>query len=54
MAQSANLGFPRLGIKREWKKASESYWAGKTGLDDLIATANNLTLACVSSPRTKG
>ncbi len=43
MAKSANLGFPRLGLKRKWKKASESYWAGKISQDELIATANELT-----------
>ena len=27
--KTSNLGFPRLGKKREWKKAIESYWAKK-------------------------
>lgn len=27
---TSNLGFPRLGRKREWKKAIESYWAKKS------------------------
>src|SRR5699024_4972776 len=27
--QTSNLGFPRLGRKREWKKAIESYCANK-------------------------
>lgn len=43
MAKSANLGFPRLGANREWKKASERYWAGRLSVDDLIATADQLT-----------
>jgi len=29
MVQSANLGFPRIGFKRELKKATESYWKGE-------------------------
>ncbi|HRN83996.1 MAG TPA: 5-methyltetrahydropteroyltriglutamate--homocysteine S-methyltransferase, partial [Hyphomicrobium sp.] len=29
MIQAANLGFPRIGIKRELKKATESYWKGE-------------------------
>ncbi|MBN9291598.1 MAG: 5-methyltetrahydropteroyltriglutamate--homocysteine S-methyltransferase, partial [Hyphomicrobium denitrificans] len=29
MVQSANLGFPRIGLKRELKKATESYWKGE-------------------------
>jgi 5-methyltetrahydropteroyltriglutamate--homocysteine methyltransferase len=28
-------GFPRLGKNREYKKALESYWSGKTAADDL-------------------
>ena len=44
MAKSANLGFPRLGIKREWKKACESFWSGKIGHNDLISVADNLTI----------
>lgn len=27
--RSANLGYPRIGRDREWKKALEAYWAGK-------------------------
>lgn len=30
-----NLGFPRIGKNRELKKASEAYWAGKTGAEEL-------------------
>ncbi len=35
MALSANLGFPRVGAKRELKKAQEAYWAGQIPLDEL-------------------
>lgn len=42
MIFSSNLGFPRFGIKREWKKASESYWKGKIDLAELAATADEL------------
>lgn len=37
---TSNLGFPRLGRKREWKKAIESYWAkkiDKTELDQKLS-----------------
>ena len=43
MAKSANLGFPRLGANREWKKASERYWVGGLRLNELIQTADQLT-----------
>jgi 5-methyltetrahydropteroyltriglutamate--homocysteine methyltransferase len=39
---TANLGFPRIGAKRELKFALESYWAGKSSADDLLATARDL------------
>ncbi|UEX91204.1 5-methyltetrahydropteroyltriglutamate--homocysteine S-methyltransferase [Staphylococcus ratti] len=37
--KTTNLGFPRLGRKREWKKAIESYWnnkISKTELDEAL------------------
>ncbi|WP_126424553.1 5-methyltetrahydropteroyltriglutamate--homocysteine S-methyltransferase [Staphylococcus saprophyticus] len=33
--QTSNLGFPRLGRKREWKKAIEGYWGNKYDLETL-------------------
>jgi 5-methyltetrahydropteroyltriglutamate--homocysteine methyltransferase len=30
MVQSANLGFPRVGLNRELKRATESYWRGES------------------------
>lgn len=42
MVQAANLGFPRIGAKRELKKAVESYWRGDIGADDLNGTARDL------------
>ncbi|GAA3331121.1 hypothetical protein GCM10020331_086400 [Ectobacillus funiculus] len=27
--KSSNLGYPRIGEKREWKQALEQFWAGK-------------------------
>ncbi|MES2426219.1 MAG: 5-methyltetrahydropteroyltriglutamate--homocysteine S-methyltransferase [Bacteroidota bacterium] len=34
-----NLGYPRVGAHRELKKASEQYWAGKIGKQELFAAA---------------
>ncbi|MBU4686634.1 hypothetical protein KC224_08925, partial [Cedecea davisae] len=31
------LGFPRVGLKRELKKAQESYWAGNISREELLA-----------------
>ena len=34
-----NLGFPRIGSKRELKKALEAYWAGKVTEAEMAAAA---------------
>ncbi len=36
------LGYPRIGPRRELKKAIESYWAGRSTVDELEATASEL------------
>ncbi|KAF4126389.1 5-methyltetrahydropteroyltriglutamate--homocysteine methyltransferase [Geosmithia morbida] len=45
MVQSAVLGFPRMGVNRDLKKATEAYWAGKISQSDLLAEAKRLRLA---------
>ena len=35
-------GFPRIGSQRELKKALESYWAGKSSIEDLHKIASEL------------
>lgn len=42
MAITHNLGFPRIGRKRELKFALESYWQGKSSLSELQRTASEL------------
>ncbi len=42
MALTHNLGFPRIGAKRELKFALESYWKGKGGQNELKSTAAEL------------
>src|ERR1700679_3870415 len=36
------LGYPRIGEKRELKKATEAYWAGKLTRAELEETGRNL------------
>lgn len=36
------LGFPRVGLRRELKKAQESYWAGKSSQEELLAVGREL------------
>jgi len=45
MAVTGNLGYPRLGAKRELKWALESYWSAKTSQADLLETGKQLRLA---------
>jgi 5-methyltetrahydropteroyltriglutamate--homocysteine methyltransferase len=42
MVVSSNLGFPRIGAKRELKKAVESFWKGKLSEAELQAEAKTL------------
>ena len=39
MALASNLGFPRIGPRRELKRAVERYWKGKISADELHAAA---------------
>ncbi|ORY60112.1 5-methyltetrahydropteroyltriglutamate-homocysteine S-methyltransferase [Pseudomassariella vexata] len=45
MVQSAILGFPRMGVNRDLKKATEAYWAGNLSQEDLLTEAKRLRLA---------
>ncbi|HEX7359660.1 MAG TPA: 5-methyltetrahydropteroyltriglutamate--homocysteine S-methyltransferase [Bryobacteraceae bacterium] len=39
---TANLGFPRIGAKRELKFALEKYWSNESSIEELEATAQRL------------
>ncbi|MCU1412123.1 MAG: 5-methyltetrahydropteroyltriglutamate--homocysteine S-methyltransferase [Rhodoglobus sp.] len=39
------LGYPRIGRRRELKKAVEAFWAGKISVEELEATAASLRAA---------
>jgi 5-methyltetrahydropteroyltriglutamate--homocysteine methyltransferase len=45
MARTAVLGLPRIGPDRELKFALESFWAGKTGVEELSETGRALRAA---------
>ncbi len=44
MVTATNLGFPRIGAKRELKKATESFWKGTTSEADLFNAGKSLRL----------
>jgi hypothetical protein len=41
---SSILGFPRMGVNRDLKKATEAYWAGKLSQAELLSEAKRLRL----------
>jgi len=42
--QAINLGFPRIGVQRELKSATEGYWKGTLPREQLLQTASELRL----------
>lgn len=42
--KSGNLGYPRIGREREWKKALEAYWSGKLEEADFHAQLKAIRL----------
>lgn len=54
MVLSASLGFPRIGVNRELKKACESFWKGTSSKDDLLRTAKDLRLRHWAMQRDSG
>ena len=42
MAETSNLGYPRIGKHRELKRVIERYWSGKTGEDEVHAVAKEI------------
>ncbi|MCC7260229.1 MAG: 5-methyltetrahydropteroyltriglutamate--homocysteine S-methyltransferase, partial [Alphaproteobacteria bacterium] len=42
MTKSANLGFPRIGAKRELKQAVEAYWKGNFSEKELLDAAKTI------------
>ena len=54
MSGSANLGYPRIGRQRELKKATEAYWAGKIGQDELLQSASGLRKTAWTKQKASG
>jgi 5-methyltetrahydropteroyltriglutamate--homocysteine methyltransferase len=42
MTMTHNLGFPRIGVKRELKFALESYWQGRIAREELERLGSHL------------
>jgi 5-methyltetrahydropteroyltriglutamate--homocysteine methyltransferase len=54
MTQAANLGFPRIGARRELKQATEAYWKGSIDAPALLATGAQLRARHWKLQRDKG
>ncbi|MFK2824471.1 5-methyltetrahydropteroyltriglutamate--homocysteine S-methyltransferase [Bacillus sp. B190/17] len=51
---SSNLGYPRIGENREWKKALESFWAGKVSEQQLLEEMESIRLTHLKKQKDKG
>lgn len=51
---SSNLGYPRIGENREWKKALERFWNGSINESELQTEMKRLRLEHLSKQRDKG
>ncbi|MEC0093319.1 5-methyltetrahydropteroyltriglutamate--homocysteine S-methyltransferase [Paenibacillus macquariensis] len=54
MLKSSNLGYPRIGANREWKKTLEAYWAGKLDESQLISQLEDIRLDHLKLQLAKG
>jgi 5-methyltetrahydropteroyltriglutamate--homocysteine methyltransferase len=49
-----NLGYPRIGEKRELKRATEAYWRGRLSRDELLAVGRDLRVTNWKKQRATG
>jgi len=54
MITTHNLGYPRIGVRRELKSACERYWSGRATLDELNAVGTSLRAAHWQAQRDAG
>src|SRR5690606_12773829 len=52
--QTHILGYPRIGSKRELKKACEQYWAGKLPVGELLKTGRKIRMENWQLQKDKG
>ncbi len=54
MTRAINLGFPRVGVRRELKQVLEKHWKGAATRDELLTTARDLRHRHWQQQRTAG
>ncbi|GAB2720508.1 5-methyltetrahydropteroyltriglutamate--homocysteine S-methyltransferase [Paenibacillus thermoaerophilus] len=52
--KSGNLGYPRIGANREWKRALEAFWSDKIGENELHGRLTDIRLEHLRKQRDKG
>ena len=52
--RSSNVGYPRIGEKREWKKTLESFWNGQIDKDQFTKTMETIRLDSIRKQLEKG
>lgn len=51
---NSNLGYPRIGENREWKKTLEAFWAGKLEEADFLKQIEEIRLSNLKVQQEKG
>lgn len=51
---SSNLGYPRIGEKRQWKRALEQYWAGSLEKEEFIKQVEDIRLQNLQKQKDQG
>ena len=54
MVKSSNLGYPRIGENREWKKTLEQFWAGKLGKETFLQQMEEIRLSSLRKQKEQG
>ena len=52
--KSSNLGYPRIGEHREWKRALESYWNGNSTEQELLEKTDEIRLNNLKKQKEQG
>ncbi|CAM3541075.1 5-methyltetrahydropteroyltriglutamate--homocysteine S-methyltransferase [Marinicrinis lubricantis] len=52
--QTSNLGYPRIGENREWKKALEAFWKGQIAEEELYKQLKEMRLSYYRKQRDAG
>ncbi|RBW71352.1 5-methyltetrahydropteroyltriglutamate--homocysteine S-methyltransferase [Bacillus taeanensis] len=52
--KSSNIGYPRIGEKREWKKALEQFWGGKLEKEAFLSQIEEIRLSHLKKQKEQG